>query len=203
MQYLAEVEKKSGLLGGNKTALRLLACQKSVEEGWKPLSGDGNVVYTDKAGDRGAGALVLAELSGNDVRRVQSATRDILNIFKTHSALQGKLKEKDDDIEQWKESLTYQSQELTRRLAEVEQREEQIHGMDEQLVQLDQQREEVNAMREEAQRLRAELEAKQQELESAAANLQGQQASGGHLDPGQVSALEAQVNRLAESVLGG
>ena len=201
MQYLAEVEKKSGgLLGGSKTALRLLACQKNAEEGWKPLSGDGNVVYTDKVGDRGSGALVMAELSGNDVRRVQSATRDIINIFKTHSSLQGKLKEKDDDIEQWKESLTYQSQELNRRIMEVEQREEQIHGMDEELVKLDQQREEVNAMREEAQRLRAEMESKQQELEATAASFEGQ-SGGGSLDPEQVSVLESHVNSLAGSVV--
>lgn len=202
MQYLAEVEKKSGgLLGGGKTALRLLACQKNAEEGWKPLSGDGNIVYTDKVGDRGSGALVMAELSGNDVRRVQSATRDIINIFKTHSALQGKLKEKDDDIEQWKESLTYQSQELNRRIMEVEQREEQVHGMDEELRKLEQQREEVNTMRDEAQRLRAEMEAKQQELESTAATLQGQSSGGGSLDPEQVRALESHVSSLAGSVV--
>ena len=201
MQYLAEVEKKSGgLLGGSKTALRLLACQKNAEEGWKPLSGDGNIVYTDKVGDRGSGALVMAELSGNDVRRVQSATRDILNIFKTYSALQGKLKEKDDDIEQWKESLTYQSQELNRRIMEVEQREEQVHGMDEEINKLEQQREEVNAMREEAQRLRAEMESKQQELEATTAALQGQ-SGGGSLDPEQVIALESHVSSLAGSVV--
>lgn len=201
MQYLAEVEKKSGgLLGGGKTALRLLACQKNADDGWKVLTGENNVVYTDKVGDRGPGALVMAELSGNEVRRVQGAARDILSIFKTHATLQGKLKEKDDDIEQWKESLTYQSQELNRRVMEVELREEKVQQMDEELNRLEQQRSEVEAMREEAQRLRAELEEKQRGLNESWENLQGQQAQGGHLAPAQVSALESHLSHLAESI---
>lgn len=204
MQYLAEVEKKTGgLLGGGKTSLRLLACQKSAEEGWKILSGDNNVVYTDKVGDRGPGALVMAELSGNEVRRVQGAARDILGVFKTYAALQGKLKEKDDDIDQWKESLTYQSQELSRRLAEVELREEKVQQMDEEVSRLEQQRREVEAMREEAQRLRLELEDQQRSLDQSLQALQGEQHKqpGAALNADQLRALEANLGQL-ESSLG-
>ncbi|NJN29745.1 MAG: hypothetical protein HC824_04305 [Synechococcales cyanobacterium RM1_1_8] len=202
MQYLAEVEKKSGgLLGGSKTALRLLACQKGPDEGWKALTGDSNIVYTDKAGDRGSGALVLAELSGNDVRRVQSATRDIINILRTHATLQGKLKGKDEDIEQWKESLTYQSQMLNQREVELQQREEQVQQMDEEVARLEQQREEVNSMRNEAQRLRAELEEKQAAIDEAWANVQNQSSGGGGLlDEEQVSLLQSQLDALSGSM---
>ncbi len=201
MQYLAEVQKKSGgLLGASKVELRLIACQRS-EDNWQAMAGN-NSVPTDKANDFGNGSLVIAEIAGNDVKRVNAATQPVLKILQHYSRLQEKLKDKDDDIEQWKQSLTYQSQELNRRVMEVEVREEELSQASEEFARLEQQRSEVMVLREEAQRSQAEVEAARAELDreqqSLEARLQDGQA-GGLLDESQVRALEAQIAQVAAS----
>lgn len=211
MQYLAEVQKKSGgLLGASKVELRLIACQRS-EDNWQAMAGN-NSVMTDKAGEFGSGSLVIAEIAGNDVKRVNAATQPVLKILQHYSRLQEKLKDKDDDIEQWKQSLTYQSQELNRRVMEVEVREEELQQASEELARLEQQRTEVTVLREEAQRVQAEIEVKNQEIAAAWAQLDQEKQNlesrlqeghgGGLLDEAQVRTLEAQIRQLADSSHG-
>lgn len=201
MQYLAEVQKKSGgLLGASKVELRLIACQRS-EDNWQAMAGN-NSVPTDKASDFGNGSLVIAEIAGNDVKRVNAATQPVLKILQHYSRLQEKLKDKDDDIEQWKQSLTYQSQELNRRVMEVEVREEELSQASEEFARLEQQRNEVMGLREETQRSQAEIEAARAELENEKKNLEARLQdgqAGGLLDESQVRALEAQISQVAAS----
>ncbi len=205
MQYLAEVQKKSGgLLGASKAELRLIACQRS-EDNWQAMAGS-NVISTDKASDYGSGTLVIAEIAGNDVKRVSAATQPVLKILQHYSRLQEKLKDKDDDIEQWKQSLTYQSQELNRRVMEVEVREEQLQQASEELARLEQQRQEVTVLREEIQRNQAEIETKQQEITAAWSQLETERhhlehqlqtgQGGGSLDPVQLQSLAGQLHQL-------
>ncbi len=212
MQYLAEVQKKSGgLLGASKVELRLIASQRS-EDNWQAMTGNNNVVMTDKAGEFGSGSLVIAEIAGNDVKRVNAATQPVLKILQGYSRLQEKLKDKDDDIEQWKQSLTYQSQELNRRVMEVEVREEELQQAGEELARLEQQRTEVTALREEAQRSQSEVEAKNQEIAAAWAQLEQERQNlearlqegqgSGSLDEAQVRLLESQINQLADASHG-
>ena len=205
MQYLAEVQKKGGgLLASSKVELRLIACQRA-EDNWQALAGN-QMVPTDRANDFSSGSLVIADVAGNDVKRVTAATQSVLKILQHYSRLQDKLKDKDDDIEQWKQSLTYQSQELNRRVMEVEMREEELAQAGEELAQLEQQRSEVVALREEAQRSQAEIEAKSQEVEAAWSKLESekeafgtQRGPEGRLDEGQVRGLESQLNQLMEA----
>lgn len=204
MQYLAEVQKKGGgLLASSKVELRLIACQRT-EDNWQALAGN-QMVPTDRANEFGSGSLVIADVAGNEVKRVTAATQPVLKILQHYSRLQDKLKDKDDDIEQWKQSLTYQSQELNRRVMEVEMREEELTQASEELARLEQQRNEVAALREEAQRSKAEIEARSQELEAAWAKLEGEKQaggggqSGGLLDEAQVRGLESQLNQLADA----
>jgi len=120
--YLAEVQRKSGgLLGGSRSELKLLAYQRT-EQSWSAAPGD-EIVTSDEASAYGQGALVLVELSANkQVQRVQEAGRPLVSILQGFSRSQEQFKNQEDEIEQWKQSLTYQSQVLNRREMEMETR---------------------------------------------------------------------------------
>ena len=130
MLYLAEVQKqKGGLLGGgSKTELKLLACQRS-DQNWSTVSEE--VIAAEEASKLNDGALVLVELSPNrQVQRIQEAGRPLVNILQNFSRQLEKFKLKEDEIDQWKQSLTFQAQELNRREMEMEARLEQLQELE-------------------------------------------------------------------------
>jgi len=172
--YLAEVvQKKGGIMGGGKSELKLLACQRG-EQNWSAITAE-EVVAADEASKFSPGTLLLVDLTGNkQVQRVQEAGRPIANMLQTFSRLQDKIKTKEAEIEQWNESLTYQSQELTRREMEMEARQEELKIIEAECQQMDQQRQEFVAMRDEVLRQQEELERNRQELQGAWEQLQGQ-----------------------------
>lgn len=174
MLYLAEVvQKKGGIMGGSKSELKLLACQRG-EQNWSAITAE-EIVAADEASKFGPGTLLLVDLTGNkQVQRVQEAGRPIANILQTFSRLQDKIKTKEAEIEQWNESLTYQSQELTRREMEMEARQEELKILEAECQQMDQQRQEFIAMRDEVMRQQEELERNRQELQGAWEQLNGQ-----------------------------
>ncbi len=173
MLYLAEVLRKARVIGGGRAELKLLACQRS-ELSWSAVSGEEVIPAPDDA-NYNAGALVMVELSaGKQVQRHAEAGRQLVSILQNFSRLQEKAKTQEEEIEQWKQSLTYQSQELNRREMEIEAAQEQIQQMDEDFERLEKQRQEIETAQEEVNRLRAEFERKSQELEGAWAQLQGE-----------------------------
>jgi chromosome segregation ATPase len=173
--YLAEVlQKKSGPFGGNKTDLKLLACQRG--ESWSAITGEEIVPLSpDEASKYGDGALVLAELGGNrQVQRI-SPGRELVGTLQNFSRLQEKYKTKEEEIEQWKESLTYQAHELNRREMEIQARQEELAQMEQEVERFEEQRQEINTSREENERLKEEIDRNRQELEGAWAHLKGEQ----------------------------
>lgn len=175
MLYLAEVlQKKSGPFGGNKTDLKLLACQRS--DSWSAITGDEVIALSPEEGSKyGDGALVLVELGGNrQVQRINPG-RDLVGILQNFSRLQEKYKTKEEEIEQWKESLTYQAHELNRREMEIQARQEELAQMEQEVERFEQQRQEINSSREETERLKEEIERNRLELEGAWAHLKGEQ----------------------------
>lgn len=210
MLYLAEViQRKSGLIGGGKTELKLLACQRA-EQSWSAVPGE-EIVPADDASRFAPGALVLVDLTANkQVQRVQEAARQLVSILQNFSRLQEKFKTQEEEIEQWKQSLTYQSQELNRREMEMEARREQLQQMEEDFEQLEQQRQEIDSSREEVARLREEFERNRQELEGAWEHLRGemrrleerqselQQAA--VLDDEQARVIQDLLGRLSQAV---
>ena len=208
MLYLAEVvQKKGGIIGGGKSELKLLACQRS-EQNWSAASDE--AIQSDEAGRFSPGTLLLVDLTANkQVQRVQEAGRPLVSILQNFSRLQEKFKNQEDEIEQWKQSLTYQSQELNRREMEMETRREQLQQLEEDFEQLEQQRQQFETTRDEILRQQAELERNRQELEGAWDQLQGQkrqvdeqqselqQAS--VLDDQQTQAIQALLSRLSSS----
>ena len=131
MLYLAEVKKQTkGFIGGYKIELKLLACQHN-DQTWSAIPGDDILTY-DETNSRGEGALLLVNLSNN--RQLQGnpelAGAEIVRQLQKISRLMERSKEDQEKIEQWKQSLTYQSEILDRQKMEMEARIEQIEQIE-------------------------------------------------------------------------
>jgi chromosome segregation ATPase len=208
--YLAEVQKqRGGLLGGGaKTELKLLACQRS-DQNWSNVSEE--TIAAEEASKLNDGALVLVELSPNrQVQRIQEAGRPLVNILQNFSRQMEKFKLKEDEIDQWKQSLMFQVQELNRREMDMEARWEQLQHLENEVQRLEEQKQEVEASREQIEKLRTEVERNRYELEGAWEHLRGEQRrldelksnspQGAVLDQGQSQLIADLLNRLSNGV---
>jgi len=132
MLYLAQVQKK-GLLG--KTGLQLLARQRS-ENAWTLLPEE-ETILTAEATSLSEGMLVLVELTSTrqvlTVKDAKDWLLDIMQKFLVSGITPAFLQQETERAEQWRQSLTLQSQELDRRALELEARKEQIQDMEEKL----------------------------------------------------------------------
>lgn len=174
MLYLAEVQKqKGGLLGGGaKTELKLLACQRT-DQSW--ITASEEAITADEANKLNDGALVLVEMNNRQVQRIQEAGRPLVNVLQNFSRQLEKFKVKEEEIDQWKQSLTFQAQELNRREMDFEARLEQLQNTEEEIQRLEGQRQELETSREEIEQLRQEIVRNRQELEGAWEHLRGEQ----------------------------
>jgi chromosome segregation ATPase len=173
--YLAEVQKqKGGLLGGgSKAELKLLACQRN-DQSWSSVSEE--VIAAEEANKLNDGVIVMVEMSPQrQVQRIQEAGRPLVNILQNYSRQVEKFKAKEEEIDQWKESLTFQAQELSRRELEMEDRMAQLQQLEDECQNLDKEKQEVDSARAEFERLKEELERNRQELEGAWQHLRGEQ----------------------------
>ncbi|TVQ10152.1 MAG: hypothetical protein EA368_08085 [Leptolyngbya sp. DLM2.Bin27] len=210
MLYLAEVQKKTGFIGSGKPEFKLLACQRS-EHSWSAVTGEESLSAPDDA-SYNAGALVMVEVSNSrQIQRHYEAGRALTNILQNFSSLSKKSKTQEEEIEQWKQSLTFQSQELNRRELELETRQEQIEQAEVDLDQLDAQRQELEQLRQSLEQQQEELTRKNQDLEGAWAHLNGETrrleemraevAPQAGLAPDQIDHLQGALNRLTEAVM--
>ncbi|KAM3102978.1 pilus motility taxis protein HmpF [Phormidesmis sp. 146-12] len=205
MLYLAEViQKKGGIIGGGKSELKLLACQRT-EQNWSAVGEES--IQSEEASRFTSGTLLLVDLTASkQVQRVQEAGRPLVSILQNFSRLQEKFKTQEEEIEQWKQSLTYQSQELNRREMEMEARREQLEQLEADFEQLEQQRQQFEITRDEVTRQNEELERNRQEMQGAWEQLQGQKRqfeerqtemqSASILDDEQAQAIQHLLNRL-------
>ncbi len=135
MLYLAEVQKQKAFMGAVKSEIKLLACQRA-DQSWNCVQGE-EVIPTEEANSFNSGALVIADLNANrQVQRIQDAGRPLVSILQHLSRQLEKAKSQDEEIEQWKESLRYQSEEMNRRHMEMEARLEQLEQIEEEYKQL-------------------------------------------------------------------
>ena len=210
MLYLAEVQKqKGGLLGGgSKAELKLLACQRT-DQNWSNVSEE--AIAAEEANKLNDGALVLVELNPQrQVQRIQEASRPLVNILQNFSRQLEKFKLKEEEIDQWKESLTFQAQELNRREMDMEARAEQLQQMDDDFQRLEAEKQEVDTSRQEIEQLQEQLNSNRQELEGAWEHLRGEQRrleeisaefqQGNVLDEEQSRALSELLDRLSTQV---
>ena len=139
MLYLAQV-KKQGLL--SKLGLHLLARQESeytwtliVEKSVIPEveASVGNTTLMPLS----EGLLVLVELSpSGEIEELQNATNwvlELVKIYLSNGITPSFLQQETERAEQWRQTLSLQSQELARRALEVEARREQIQALEESL----------------------------------------------------------------------
>ncbi len=175
MLYLAEVKKQTKFIGSPETKLKLLTCKQN-DQSWSPVR-DSEPILVQEASNFGDGALVIVSLTGN--KRVQGkpqlAGARLVKELQDFSRLLEKSRESKEEIEQWKQSLTYQSQELTRREMDIEARSEELELKEEELQTLNQKREEINHELAELEQRKQELSRKSEELELAQNHLQGEQ----------------------------
>jgi chromosome segregation ATPase len=209
--YLAEVQKKTKLLGSSKADLKLLA-QQRAEDRWQVLA-NGEVLSSEKANDFNAGVLVLVDVSdkSGQVQRVSDAASLILKNFQNFSRLMDKLKDNEEEIEQWRQSLTYQSQELNRREMEMEARREQMQQLEEEMAQLERDKKDALALRDSAQQLREELDRRDRELREAQKRLESERSglesrkqeiqNSAVVNSDQVGQVQEALNRFSEVVI--
>lgn len=130
MLYLAQVQKQ-GMTG--KAGLRLLAYERS-EYTWSLITHE-DVVPATEAMNLGEGRLVLAELTATrQVVSIEDAKDWVLEIVKeflSRGITPAFLDQEKERAEQWRQSLTLQSQELDRRALELEARREQVQALEE------------------------------------------------------------------------
>ncbi|NQE33906.1 hypothetical protein [Microcoleus asticus] len=144
MLYLAQVQNQENL---GEISLQLLACQNS-DDTWAILSEE-SFLTLQKDFDRNQinsatnvlnqGILVLANVDENSqVLHIQAATNWVLQLvdkYLTTGFTPDFLQQEAQKAEDWRQSLTLQSQELSRRLIEVEARREQIQNLEAKLQQ--------------------------------------------------------------------
>lgn len=139
MLYLAQV-KKQELLG--KLGLHLLARQES-EYTWTMIAERSVIpeleasVGNTKLLPLSEGLLVLVELSpSGEIENLQNATNwvlELVKIYLSNGITPSFLQQETERAEQWRQTLSLQSQELARRALEVEARREHIQALEESL----------------------------------------------------------------------
>lgn len=201
MLYLAEVHKKNGFMGA-KTELKLLA-QKQSEHHWSPISGE-ELFSADAANDYNAGVLVLVEMDANhQLKSIQDATRQLVGILKSFSRMREKFRTQEEEIEGWKQSLIYQSQELTRREVDMETRVEELQTLETEAEKIEQQRQEFEAMRDQILQLKEQMEQDRQQLEEGWGRLHSNQRElEAGLSDEQVRHIEQLLNQLDHAMVG-
>ncbi|MGK7910335.1 MAG: pilus motility taxis protein HmpF [Synechococcus sp.] len=126
MLYLAAVDKGSFRIA----KIQLLAKQVS-DRSWVAVNDE--ALPIEDSAKFNAGMLILAEINASrQVMKIREASREIVGTLQAFSRILEKSQGQEEEIEQWKQSLTFQSQELNRREVELETREEQLQQLDEQ-----------------------------------------------------------------------
>ncbi|MEE3716075.1 pilus motility taxis protein HmpF [Tumidithrix elongata RA019] len=180
MQYLAEVQKQTAAFGvGGKAVVRLLA-RNAGENNWQAINNEQTIPIQDanQAKEAKDGQLVIADISAsNQLQSLQDASKRIVSILQTFSRAQEKYKAGEDEVEQWKQSLNFQSQELHRRETELEVKEQEFEQLDFKKQEVEEAQEQLRKEREEFDKWRQRLEAEQQRLDAQAASLNTEQAA--------------------------
>lgn len=134
MQYLAKVQKNA-FLGGAELALLAL---RTSEATWERLPAERRVGITG-LGAFAEGHLVLVELDDLDqIRTVDDAipwVLDLVDHYLGYGMTPAALQQEIERAEQWRQSLTLQSQEVERRAIETAARRDEIQELERHLKQ--------------------------------------------------------------------
>jgi len=124
-------------------------------------------------------------------------------MLQNFSRVLDKSKDQEEEIEQWKQSLTFQSQELTRREMEMEARLEEIEQKEEELQLLEREKAEIQRSKIEAEQIQTDCERQLEEVNRAWDKLKHEQAQieAARRELEQTSVLdEAQANKMRDLI---
>jgi len=179
VQYLAELQKTQAAFGlGGNSSVRLLA-RNTGENIWQSTTNDQVLPVQDagQAKDFKDGQMVIAEITGsNQVQNIQDASKRIVNILQAFSRSQDKYKSAEEEVEQWKQSLNFQSQELHRREQELEHKELELEHLDTRKQEIEELESKFAEERDEIEQLRKTIESERSKFEAKAAALTTEQA---------------------------
>ena len=179
VQYLAELQKSQATFGlGGNASIRLLA-RNTGENVWQSITNEQVLSVQDsgQAKDFKDGQMVIAEVTGNNqIQSIQDAAKKIVNILQAFSRSQDKYKSAEEEVEQWKQSLQFQTQELHRREQELEQRESELEQIDLRKQEIEELEIKFAQERAEIEQLRNSIEANQGQVAATAAALTADQA---------------------------
>ncbi len=179
MQYLAELQKSQAAFGiGGNSSVRLLA-RNTGDNVWQPIPNEQvlSVQDSSQAKDFKDGQMVIAEVTGsNQVQSIQDASKKIVNILQAFSRSQDKYKSAEEEVEQWKQSLNFQSQELHRREQELEQKELELEHLDTKKQEIEELEAKFAQERSEIEHIRTNIESERGQFEAKAAALTVDQA---------------------------
>ncbi len=179
MQYLAELQKSQATFGlGGNASIRLLA-RNTGENVWQSITNEQVLSVQDsgQAKDFKDGQMVIAEVTGNNqIQSIQDAAKKIVNVLQAFSRSQDKYKSAEEEVEQWKQSLQFQTQELHRREQELEQRESELEQIDLRKQEIEELEIKFAQERAEIEQLRNSIEVNQGQVAATAAALTADQA---------------------------
>lgn len=120
MRFLAIVERKR-LIGPQQ--VRLLS-KEADEHCWVPAQGE---LSSELASRFGPGTIVVAHLSANQrLQRLEEATEQLVGLLHSLSDYVRECKLSMADVESWKQSLAFQSEQLRSREAELAVRNQEV-----------------------------------------------------------------------------
>lgn len=205
MLYIAEVKKQTKtFLGGFRTVFHLLACQQK-DNVWSAIPGEETISTEDVTQVFAEGALVTVNLGAN--RQIQGKTElagmKVANLLQSLSRQVDKAKEQEQEIEEWKNSLTLQLKEIQNRQENLKDAEQELQDREQNLSDLEQERQEIQQLREQWESDRAEIEGaweqlrgERQRLEQLKGELDAQQ----RLSPERAEALRELVEKMEDAV---
>lgn len=187
MLHLAQVQAQDS---ADQTKLQLLAVQKS-EPVWELVVLEASVLVARL--DYAVGVLLLVDLSPTgEVIRAENAKAWVLELVKQYVAMgmsPQELQQEEQRAEQWRQSLTLQSQELGRRSLEMEARRDQIQDLEEKVkldrqqleqkgAELQQQAIDLEARHAQLLEMQSAIDTEKQQLQQRLAELEAQLKSG-------------------------
>lgn len=206
MQYLAEVIKKTGFMG-TKSELKLLMREQSGY--WHPVSQNEDTIPFDNSRDYGNGVLVFVEMAANrQIQHIDEASRRLTGILHGFTRMRERFQSQEEEIEGWKQSLSYQAEALNQREAEFEIRREELQELEEQIANYEQQLADLNKLRSELGREEERIQAERQALENLRHQVhqeqqRWEQLKSSHsvgLSPDQIRQVDAILQQLSDSL---
>lgn len=164
MLYLAKVRRNND----KDDSQLLLMAQQSAEQDWiaLPTGAEEIVLLAAQGVERYSdGDAVLIELSSeNEITTVKDATAwllDLVSRYLTAGLTPEDLKSETERIEQWRKSLTLQSQDVVRQTLEIETRRDQIQELE---TKLEQEHKQLGETMDELREIKKKLEQERNQL---------------------------------------